>query len=188
MRSVIVRTNLDDEVDYRGKSDRRRASVRFVATPAADAPREPMLGDPWEPLTVRARLHRLNWVLTKDPRVGPRKDPRSCCPEPVREIFKDQPGEPMRIPVPRADHDAVNATLQSLLRFKDESDRAVIFAIAARSSARDLGEALRCHHATAARRIEEMLKLLAGHWNNLRLAPDQVDIDRAIRLIHRDFK
>jgi len=188
MRSVIVRTNLDDEIVHRGKSYRRHASTRLVDTPPAEAPREPALGDPWEPLTVRARLHRLAWVLSKDPRVGPRENPRSCCPEPVREVFKDQPGEPMRMPVPRADHDAVNATLQNLLRFVDERDRAVIFAIAARTSNRDLGEALRCHHITAARRIEEMLALLAGHWNNLGSRPDQVDIDRATRLIHRDFK
>lgn len=188
MREVVVQTNLDDEVVYRGKTLRRRASARFVDMPRAEAPREPALGDPWEPLTVRARLHRLNWVLTKDPRVGPRENPRSCCPDPVREIFKDQPGEPMRLPVARADHDAVNDTLKSLLGFKDEADRAVIFAIAARSSNRDLGENLRCHHITAARRIEEMLAFLAGHWNNLGSRPDQVDIDRACRLIHRDFK
>ena len=186
MRSVIVRTNLDYEVDYRGKSYRRRASVRFVATPEVAEPRDPRPGDPWEPLTVRARLERMGEVYGRLPHSpDTRPQPvRSCMPTPVREPWKDAAPGPLRLLPDHADIVAAHQVVDALT--KDE--RRIAWAIATRMSDRALGRHLRTSHHTAAHRKQAVLDALASHWNTLDWSPDAEDTNRARRFIHRDFK
>ena len=184
---LVVETGLAEEVAYRGQAYTRHARTRFVERAKPVEPEVPKLGDPWCPVTVRARLQRVNWVLTKDPKVGP-ADVRSCMPEPVREVFKDLPGEPMRIPVPRADQTATNLTLQSVIGFKDRDDRLVIWAIAGSISDRDLAPMLGVAPNTAASRKLAMLARLAADWNARGWQPDVVDVARAESLLHRKVK
>lgn len=166
-----------------------RARTRFVDRPPPPTPpKPPEVGDPWEPLTVRARLQRVGWVLRKDPRVRPQQV-KSCMPDHVREIFKDQKGEPMRIPVPATDQDAVNVTLQDLLRFRhDDESKAVIYAIVGKVSGDELAETLGCSDTHARKQMKRMLDRLAVDWNALTWRPDAKDIERAKKLIHRNIK
>ncbi len=195
-RAVVVRTNLDEavEIDQPGVkrlSYRRRATARFVAVVADDEPpAPPTLGDPWEPLTVRARLHRMAEVFRRVPHTPdtrPQRE-RSCMPEPLREIFKDQPGEPMRLPVARADYAAACQVLDDLVKRQSRLQRVVIWGIAARQSHRQLAKTLCCSHVHAAKRIQQMLTVLAAAWNAQGWRPEQVDIDAACELIHRNIK
>jgi len=169
---------------------RTQARARFVAKKRLVAiPREPVLGDPWCPLTVRARLQRVGWVLGRDPLVGPRENPKSCMPEPVREPWKDQKGEPMRIPVPSADQDAATHVLNDLLRFKDDDEsRYVVFSIAEKMGGDKLGELLRCSDTHARKLQKRMLDDLAKVWNGYTWRPDARDIERAKKFIHRNIK
>ena len=199
-RVVEVETGLDQRagatlVDGRVVHRQRRARTRFVDKPSMPKPpREPEVGDPWEPLTVRARLHRLGWVLRQDPRPGlygrePEQIP-SCMPAAVREVWKDQPGEPMRRVVPAADQDVVNKTLTDLLRFKDDDEgKGVIYAIIEKTSGEDLGRTLGCSANHARTLIKRMLDGLAKEWNSRYYwRPDARDVDRAKKLIHRNIK
>lgn len=188
---VIDRSGQDVEVEIGLDAvTRTQARAKFVARKKrAEPPRPPELGDPWCPLTVRARLQRVGWVLRKDPRVGPRRDPKSCMPEVVREMWKDQKGEPMRIPVPSADQDAVTAVLQDLLRLKDDEEaRCVVFSIAEKMGGDKLGELLHCSDTHARKLQKRMLDDLAAAWNRLPWRPDARDIERARKFIHRNIK
>jgi hypothetical protein len=159
-----------------------------------DPPLPPQVGDPWCPLTVRARLHRIDWVLRRDPRVGltGRPDPEqipSAMPETVRELFKDLPGVPMRIAVPAGHQDVVNQTLADLLRYRfDDEAKAVIFAIAQRLSGDVLGKKLRCSDTQARKLMKRALDRLTLEWNAQPWRPDAYDIERAKKLIHRNIK
>ncbi len=153
-----------------------------------EPPKAPEVGDPWCPLTVRARLHRIGWLLRKDPRVRPQQE-RSCMPKPLREMWKDLPGEPMRIPVPAADQDAVNQALSDLMRFwNDDEAKVVIYAIILKASGDDLAEQLGCSDTHARKQIKLMLDRLAVDWNKLPWRPDAKDVERAKKLIHRNIK
>lgn len=169
---------------------RTQARSKFVAKkPKAEPPKPPELGDPWCPLTVRARLQRVGWVLRKDPRVGPRESPKSCMPEPKREVFKDQPGEPMRMPVPSVDQDAVRETLGDLVRlYADDEGRAVAYSLIFKFGGDALGEVLRCSDTHARKLQKEMLETLAKVWNGYGWRPDARDIERAKKFIHRNIK
>lgn len=170
----------------------RRARTRFVHRrkgAGEAAPSLPVIGGDWCPLTVRARLQRVGWVLAKDAKPGPRKNPKSCMPEIVREVFKDQPAEPMRIPVPSADQDAVNAVLKDLMRFRyDDEARYVVFSIAEKMGGDGLGELLHCSDTHARKLQKRMLDDLAKAWNGYTWRPDARDVERAKKFIHRNVK
>lgn len=191
MRSVVVETGLSEETVHRGKSFTRHARTRFVDKPkVSDFPAPPVLGDPFDPVTVRARLQRMAEVFRRmphDPDTRPGQH-RSCMPTPVREIFKDLPGEPMRVPVARVDLSAAKQVLDSLITFKDTDNRLVVWAIAAKLSHRRLGIELRCDHKTAAARVQAMLAGLVIDWNARGWRPDEIDIANARMLIHRNIK
>lgn len=178
------------EVEIGLDANMTRARAKFVARkPRPEPPKPPVLGDPWCPLTVRARLQRVGWVLAKDPEPGPRKNPRSCMPEPVRELFKDQKGEPMRMPVPSADQDAVTDVLKDLMRFKDDDEaRYVVFSIAGKLGGEKLAEFLHCSDTHARKLQKRMLDDLASAWKGYSWQPDARDIERAKKLIHRNIK
>lgn len=147
----------------------------------------PEVGDPWEPLTVHARLHRLAAVFRKLPHTPDTRPGgyRSCMPEPVREIFKDAgPGEPMRLPVNAADHKAAMVLLDVIVALTDEQ-RIVLWGLACRLSNRRMGEHLHCHHMTVAKRKSEVLALMVERLNALDGRPDARDVERARELIHR---
>lgn len=182
-QDVVVETGLDPVT-------RTAARSRFRARRKPDEPpKPPELGDPWCPLTVRARLQRVGWVLGRDPLVGPRENPKSCMPEPVREPWKDQKGEPMRIPVPSVDQDAATHVLTDLLRFKDDDEaRYVVFSIAEKMGGDKLGELLRCSDTHARKLQKRMLDDLAVAWNRYSWRPDARDIERAKKFIHRNIK
>ncbi len=192
---LVVETNLDERaggrlIDGKVVQRTRHARTRFVPIERQGEDFVDMLeiGDPWCPLTVRARLHRVNWVLRQDPKVRPQQV-RSGMPEHVREIFKDQPGEPMRIPVPAADQDAINRVLEDLLRFKDDDEaKAVIYAIVEKTSGDKLAETLHCSDTHARKLMKRMLDRLAIDWNKRLGRPDANDIERAKKLIHRNVK
>lgn len=186
MRSVVVRTNLDDEVVHRGKSYRRRASARLVDTPPPTAPREPALGDAWDPLTVRARLERMGEVYRRLPHAPDTRPQqvRSCMPTPVREPWKDAAPGPLRLLPDHADIVAAQQVVDALTA----DERSIAWAIANRMGDRALGRHLRTSHHTAAHRKQAVLGVLTAHWNTLDWWPDAEDINRARRFIHRDFK
>lgn len=182
-RILTVELGLDDRST--------RARTRFVdKAPAPKPPKEPEVGDPWEPLTVRARLQRMAEVfrrLPHDPDTRPGQH-RSCMPTPVREVFKDQPADPMRVPVSRVDQAAATQVLDSLVTFKDTDARLVFWAIAAKLTDRRLGRELRCHHVTAGKRKEALLGVLASDWNARGWRPDATDVQNARALIHRNLR
>ncbi len=194
-RRIVVETGLEERAGGRLIEGRvvpriRHARTRFVEPlPEVEPPKAPDVGDPWCSLTVRARLHRVNWVLRKDQRPGPRATPKSCMPEHVREIFKDQPGEPIRLRVPAADQDAINQTLADLVRFySDDEAKVVIYAIIEKTSGEDLGETLGCSGTHARTLMKRMLDRLVIDWNRHSWRPDANDIERAKKLIHRNIK
>lgn len=168
---------------------RTQARTKFVSRrPHAEPPKPPELGDPWCPLTVRARLQRVGWVLSKDPRVGP-GEPKCGWPDYIRELFKDEKGDPMRIPVPAADQDAVFQVLKDLLRYRyDDEGRAVAFSIMMKMGGDVLGTLLGCSDTHARKLQKRMLEELASAWNHLPWRPDARDIERAKKLIHRNVK
>ena len=185
-KMVLVETGLSDEVEYRGASYTRHARTRFVDKPEPVRPRAPRLGDPWCPLTVRARLHRMAEVfrlVPHDPDTRPTKE-RSCMPTPKREIFKDQPGEPMRIPVARSDLAAAKQVLDSMITL-NRAKRIITWSIANRISDRRLGRYIRKDHKTAARLKQIVLAELANDWNARAWSLELLDVRGARDMIHR---
>lgn len=188
---VVVETGLDERAggslrDGKVVPRTRHARARIINLPEPDRPREPAPGHAWEPLTVRARLHRMADVFRKLPHTPDTKPGgyRSCMPEHVREIFKDQPGEPMRLPVRPEDYRAAMILLDIIVSLTDEQ-RIVLWGIATKRSDRRVGRELRCHHRTAAARKQELLTYLAERLNRLEDRPDDRDVSRARELIRR---
>ena len=192
-QAVEVEVGLEERaggrlVDGKVVTRTRRARTRFVTPRKAAAPvRSPEVGDPWCPLTVRARLQRMSDVFRRiphDPDTRPGIE-RSCMPTPVREVFKDQPGEPMRVPVSRADYNAACQVLDDLVKRQSRLQRILVWGIAARQSHRQIAEHLCCSHTHAAKRVQQMLTILVASWNGRGWMPEAADIERARELIHR---
>jgi hypothetical protein len=164
---VVVELDLDETVERGGQgitpaTYRLHARTRFVSV-ARPQHTAPEVGDPWCELTVRARLHRMADVFkrlphTSDTRPGGYK---SCMPDPVRELFKDLPGEPMRLGVAASDMSAARQALDGLWML-DREGLIVAWGIAARLSDRRVAKELGCHHTTAAARKQDVLGLLAA--------------------------
>lgn len=192
-KRVVVETGLDERaggklVDGKVVPRTRHARTRFVDVANPTRPREPEIGDPWCPLTVRARLKRMAEVFRQvphDPDTKPGRE-RSCMPMPVREVFKDQPGEPMRIPVARSDLAAAKQVLDSLITF-NRLKRIVIWSLANNISDRRLGRYVRRDGKTAARLKQLLLGELAEDWNKRSWPLEPLDVRGARDLIHRDF-
>ena len=191
---VVVETNLDEVVDREGKtfggSYRVHARSRFrQREPAPEAPKTPELGDPWCPLTVRARLMRMAETFRQLPHTPDTKPGghRSCMPEPMREIFKDQPGEPMRLRVPKADHDAAMQVLDSLITL-NRLFKIVAWHIANNISDRRLGRYVRRDGKTAAKLKLQLLDRLAVDWNARGWPLQAEDVREASVLIHRNIR
>lgn len=170
---------------------RTHARSKFVAKkPRPEPPKPPELGDPWCALTVRARLQRMAEVFRRiphDPDTRPGKE-RSCMPTPVREIFKDLPGEPMRVPVARADYAAACQVLDDLVKRQSRLQRILVWGIAAKQSHRQMAERLCCSHTHAGKRVQQMLTVLVAAWNGYGWRPEAADIERAKELIHRKHR
>lgn len=182
---LVVETGLADEVAYRGKSFTRHARTRFVDRPAPALPEPPKLGDPWCPLTVRARLERMGETYRRLPH-SPDTRPaghKSCMPTPLRELFKDMPAAPLRQGVSDADLAAANQVIDVLT--KDE--RAIAWAIANRMKDTELGLREGCDRRTAAAKKQRVLGHLAAHWNAMDWKPDEEDVRRANRFLHRNI-
>lgn len=178
---VVVELDLNETVERGGQgitpaTYRLHARTRFVAV-ARPCHVAPELGDPWCELTVRARLRRMGDVFRRLPHTADTRPAtyKSCMPTPVREIFKDQPGEPMRLGVTAADMSAARQVLDSLWMLDRES-LIVAWGIACSLSDRRVGRELSCHHATAANRKQQVLGILAAKWNLLGTLPDATDI------------
>jgi hypothetical protein len=187
-RTVVVETGLDEQAEWRGTAYRRHARTRFVETARPDVPRLPEIGEGWEPLTVRARLHRMAEIFRRiphDPDTRPAGH-RSCMPTPVREVFKDQPGEPMRVPVSRADFAAARQVLESLVTLTWEQ-RCTAWAIANKLSDRRLGRELKTNHHAAAGAKQRLLEFLAADWNGRQWVVEEADILAATAFIHRNI-
>lgn len=188
-RQIVVETNLNDEIEYRGSAFTRHARTRFVKRPKEpESPKLPEPGAAWCPLTVRARLHRLAEVFRRvphDPDTRPGQY-RSCMPAPVREVFKDLPGEPMRIPVARADLSAAKQVLDSLVTLTP-SNRMVAWGIANNLSDRRVGREMRSNHHAAAKAKQELLAFLADDWQQRGWAIEPADIEGARAFIHRNL-
>jgi hypothetical protein len=185
--TVIVETGLAEEVEYRGKAYVRHARTRRVVRELLPMPKAPEVGDPWDPLTVRARLHRLADVFRKLPHTPDTRPGgfRSCMPEPVREMWKDLPGVPMRLGVTSQDYRAAMAVLDTVVSlWKDDEKRIVLWAIALKISDRQLARELGCSHPTAAQRKLDVLKLLAERLPD---GPDERDVQLARDSIHRNL-
>ncbi len=189
MRKVMVEAGLNEEVAYRGATYTRHARARFVDDdPAPDVPSLPQIGDRWDPLLVRARLQRMADVFRRIPHTRDTKPMgyRSSMPEPVREIFKDQPGEPMRLGVSAQDSGAAKQVLETMIGLSDQQ-RWVAWGIANRLSDRRVGRALHTSHHGAAKAKQQLLELLAADWNARGWQPDSADIMDARMLIHRNI-
>jgi DNA-binding CsgD family transcriptional regulator len=187
-RTVVVETGLDERAGAMLDNGRvvprtRHARTRFVPIKTPVLARAPELGDPWDPLTVRARLERMGETYRRLPGAGVVKpiQPKSCMPEPLRELFKDLPATPLRSGVTDADLAAANRVIDVLTA----RERGIAWAIANRMSDRELARHLGVHHTTAAARKQDVLKMLAEHWRTLDWMPDAEDINRACRFIHR---
>lgn len=112
---------------------------------------------------------------------------RSCMPTPVREIFKDQPGDPMRVPVARADYAAACQVLDSLVTLT-RLNRIVAWSIANGMKDRQLGRYIRTNHHAAAKLKQKLLDFLVFDWNGRGWVPEQADITLALLFIHRNIK
>ncbi len=198
-RTVVVETNLDERAGAvlvdgpKGRSVKtrtRHARARFATTTRASEPPEPPeIGGAWCPLTVRARLQRMADIFRRVPHTPDTKPQghRSCMPKPVREIFKDQPGEPMRLPVGSADLAAATQTLDSFVTLT-RLNKIVGWHIANNISDRRLGRYIRRDGKTAATLKQKLLAFLAFDWNERGWTPEAEDIRMARDLIHRNFK
>jgi hypothetical protein len=189
-RQIVV-DEVDEEVLWHGKRApgmvvRRRARSRFVIPPASpeEGLRLPEIGDPWCPLTVRARLERTAEAYRALPKPGPRRNPKSGMPETVREMWKDAAKEEAR------DDDLRDSDLNAAHQIVDilaAPERAIAWAIAHKWNDSRLGRKLGVSHHTAAVRKLEVLYELTRHWNTLALRPDREDVLRARKFIHKDF-
>lgn len=188
---VVVETNLDERagaslVDGKVVPRTRHARTRFVPVEIdIDVEGEafldlPEVGDPWEPLTVQARLERMAETQSRLPRIRPARV-RSCMPDTVRERWKDAPKEELTDKA--LDDDDLGAANQ-VIDALTAGQRPVAWAIAERKSDRWLGRKQGVHHQTAAGRKQAMLKMLADHWNKLDWRPDAEDIRRARQLLN----
>lgn len=188
---VAVETNLDEVVDRDGKafggSYRVHARSRFRARkPEPEAPKTPELGDPWCPVTVRARLVRMADVFRQVPHTPDTKPQghRSCMPEVIREIFKDQPGEAKRLPVGKDDMAAAMQTLDSFVTL-NRLFKIVGWHIACKIGDRRLGAYIHRDRRTAALLKQQLLARLTSDWNARGWKPDQSDINEAQELIRK---
>lgn len=179
-RILTVELGLDDRKTH--------ARTRFVPRQVVPVPKGPMLGDPWCPLTVRARLQRLAEVFRKVPHTPDTKPQqiRSNMPEPVREIFKDQPAEPMTLPVGNADMTASKQVLDSLVTLS-RLNRIVAWSLANEVGDRKLGRYIRRDRRTAATLKQKLLAFLASDWSARGWAPDAVDVSGAQEFIHKNL-
>jgi len=188
-KTVVVETGLAEEVEWKGRSYTRHARTRFVKRAPVTAIEPPQLGDPWCPLTVRARLQRMAEVFRRiphDPDTRPARE-KSCMPTPVREIFKDLPGEPMRVPVGAVDYQAAMQVLDSLVTLTTEQ-RWLAWAIAVRLDDTKTGKGLHMSDKTARARKMALLDRLSTDWNGRGWAPALADITLACSFIHRNLK
>jgi hypothetical protein len=189
-RTVVVETDLNDQVDVVGGKVAgtyiRRARTRFVDRPKAPIPELPQVGDPWDSVTVRARLERMGETYRRLPGTGVVKPAqvKSCMPTPVREPWKDAAPLPLRQGVTDADLAASNIIIDVLTA----KERGIAWAIANRTSNQDLAELLHVSSPTAGARKQAVLELLAAHWNTMSWRPDAEDILRAHRFLHRRFR
>lgn len=192
-REVEVRLGLDelievDQVGLKRASYRKRAATRIIAIERhGEAFLDlPEIGDPWCDLTVRARLERMNEAYNRRPRVTPGRE-RSCMPTPVRGWGDAAKTKEEREHV--KDRDAEDSDFNAADQIVDvlaDHERPVAWAIATRMKDRVLGRKLGVHHATAAKRKQEMLTHLAIRWNRLGFRPDAEDVRRARRFVHRE--
>lgn len=163
------------------------ARSKFVAKKAsAEPPKPPELGDPWCPLTVRARLQRMAEVFRRLPHTPDTKPGgyRSCMPEPIREIFKDQPGEPMRVPVGSADLKDAMQVLDALIQMTT-MQRILAWGIAAKVPASTVARYLRCSDKTARKRLLGFLDETWVDWRGRGWVPNERDVVLAAQFIHR---
>lgn len=166
---------------------RTQARARFVARKRpAEPPKPPELGDPWCPLTVRARLQRMAEVFRRLPHTPDTKPGgyRSCMPEPLREIFKDQPGEPMRVPVGSADLKDAMQVLDALIQMTT-AQRILAWGVAAKVPASTVARYLRCSDKTARKRLLGFLEATWSDWNRREWTPNERDVTLARQFIHR---
>lgn len=191
-RRDVVFTEHDEVIDRGGhgikrSSYRLRASTRIAKPKASKAVADqPQLGDPWCSLTVIARLQRMADVFRRMPHTPDTKPQghRSCMPDIVRELFKDQPGEPMRLRVGNDDYTAAMQTLDSFVTL-NRLFKIVGWHIACKIGDRRLGKYIRRDRKTAAALKQLLISRLITDWNARGWKPDQEDIENAGQLIRR---
>ncbi len=188
---LVVETGLDERagaVLVNGAVVPRtlHARTRFVEGKKPEKPELPQLGDPWDTVTVRARLERMGETYRRLPGSGVLKPQqiKSCMPTPVREPWKDAAPGPLRQGVSDADLAASNVIIDALTA----GERGIAWAIANRTSNDDLSKLLNCSPPTAGARKLAVLEVLAKHWNTMSWRPDAEDILRAHRFLHRKFR
>lgn len=184
---VVDRGAMDVEVELGLDANGTRARSKFVARKrAAVPPKPPELGDPWCPLTVRARLQRMAEVFRRLPHTPDTRPGgyRSCMPEPVREIFKDQPGEPRHLPVGSADLKDAVQVLDALIQMTT-AERILAWGIAAKVPATLAARYLRCSDKTALGRMLDFLDVTARDWNRREWQTNERDVVLARQFIHR---
>ena len=200
MDMVGKRVDFEVQLGFEPVSMTRARTRRVVIEREGEAFNDlPAPGDPWCPLTVRARLERMGEVYRQLPHTPDtvmasrvRRDERgkvvevneafrSWMPEPVRELFKDEPGVPRRLMPSDRDIAAAHRIVDVL----SKEDRDIAWAIANRMSDRKLGRALHRDGKTAAMRKQDVLHRLARHWNALEWRPDREDCARVEKFFHK---
>lgn len=191
-RQIVVE-EIDEDVWYGKGNYRKRARTRFVEAVELEKPvrlRDPEPGDAFDAVTVRARLIRFGRVWHKVPHTPdtrPQRE-RSCMPEPKREIFKDLPGEPMRLPVPSDEMTEALQVLDAYLPLhQDAMAKELWWAIADKTSDRALAARSGIHHATVAKRKQAFLEAMARDWNGRGWRVSVGDAVEARKLLHRNF-
>jgi len=184
-RQIVVETGLSDEVEWPRQTVIRHARTRFVdRAKTSEPPRLPELGDPWCPLTVRARLERMGETyrrLPHSPDTRPQQH-KSCMPTPLRELFKDFiEALQHKLGVTDADLSAANQIIDVLT----SAERNIAWAIANRMKDRELGRHRHTNHHEAAKAKQNTLAMLVAHWNTYEWKPDAEDVRRASRFMHR---
>lgn len=188
-RAATVRFGLDERVEIDQPGLKRVSYRRHATARPVEIERHgeafldlPEVGDPWEPLTVRARLERMAETYGRLPRVRP-SAVRSCMPDTVREAWKDEPRPQASTDraLDEVDIEAANVIVDVLT----SSQRAVAWAIAQRKSDRWLGRMMGMDGKTASKLKQDVLSDLATNWNMLRFRPDAEDVKRARKFLHR---
>lgn len=194
-RMVTVQTGLCETVDR--SEGRIQGTFRVHARTRIEVQIErhgeafndlPEVGDPWCPLTVRARLERMNEAYNRQPKVRPGRE-KCAMPAVVREKWKDAAKDPKE-DEGRKDREAEDADLNAAYQIVDvlsESERLIAWPIACQKSDLWLGKRLGCHNMTAAKRKQKMLTHLAIKWNGLGFRPDAEDVRRARKFLHREI-